>query len=322
MLPNIVATQYYDVLNSLSLRENDIVICIDESAKDMQKYNLTDDVDIDLTKAYNMRSDDPEWFLDIPIHTTPTANKAIADWIFENYLKIEIDKKDFSKKQEWWQKSSHELPENEILELEKYLKDIEPFDCGNNEKIGAIVMNCNPFTLGHKYLIDYARKSVDFLYIFVVEENRSVFQFEDRINLVRQGVKEWDNIKVVPSGKFILSYSTMPIYFEKEQKKEAVIDATADIEIFAKYIAPKLNISVRFAGTEPIDKVTLQYNMEMRRTLSEYDIEFIEIPRVELSGNVISASIVRKKIKDNKWDEVEKLVPKSTYEFLVYFFMQ
>ena len=34
--------------------------------------------------------------------------------------------------------------------------------------VGAIVMNCNPFTMGHRYLIETAASQVDRLYVFVL----------------------------------------------------------------------------------------------------------------------------------------------------------
>ncbi|MBQ9442198.1 MAG: [Selenomonadaceae bacterium] len=77
-------------------------------------------------------------------------------------------------------------------------------------------MNCNPFTLGHEYLIEYASKKVKKLYIFVVEEDKSEFKFADRFELVKRGVKKFSNVEVLPSGKFIISQQTFSGYFNKE----------------------------------------------------------------------------------------------------------
>jgi Citrate lyase ligase C-terminal domain. len=90
-----------------------------------------------------------------------------------------------------------------------------------------------------------------------------------------------------------------------------------DIGIFAEYIAPALNIKIRFAGEEPLDPITRQYNVEMKRTLTDYGMQFIEIPRKELSGEVISASRVRKLLKSGEFDEIRKLVPDVTYQYLL-----
>ena len=70
-------------------------------------------------------------------------------------------------------------------------------------------MNCNPFTLGHRYLIEQASEKVDHLYVFVVEEDKSFFPFSDRIGLVKKGTADLKNITVKPSGKynFIINFS-------------------------------------------------------------------------------------------------------------------
>lgn len=198
-------------------------------------------------------------------------------------------------------------------QLDEYLSSIGK----SKALIGAIVMNCNPFTLGHRYLIEYASSKCDRLYVFAVEEDLSFFPFEDRIELIRKGVSDLKNVTVLPSGKFIISRTTFPAYFEKEgSTDDTVIDASSDIEIFAKQIAPSLNITVRFAGEEPLDIVTRQYNSQMKIMLPKYGIDFEVIPRKEINGEVVSASRVRKLLKEKNFDEIEKIVPKTTLEYL------
>ena len=175
-------------------------------------------------------------------------------------------------------------------------------------------MNCNPFTYGHQYLIEYAASQVDWLYIFVVEENRSFFTFEDRLEMVKKGTAHLPNVIVVPSGRFVLSYETMPIYFEKAEKQEVEVDARLDLEIFARHIAPGLHITKRFVGEEPMDKVTNQYNEQMREIFERFDLELEVIPRKEMDGEVISASRVRAFMKDGRWEDVKALVPKTSFE--------
>ena len=132
-------------------------------------------------------------------------------------------------------------------------------------QIGALVMNCNPFTLGHQDLVEYAAARVAKLYLFVVEEDRSEFPFADRIELVRLGVKNFSNVEVLPGGKFIISQQTFSGYFNKASLQDVAVDSSEDVEIFAKEIAPTLGITIRFAGEEPTDNVTRQYNETMKK---------------------------------------------------------
>ncbi|MBR4904210.1 MAG: hypothetical protein IKZ53_06030 [Selenomonadaceae bacterium] len=177
-------------------------------------------------------------------------------------------------------------------------------------------MNCNPFTLGHQYLVEYAAAKVAKLYIFVVEEDRSEFPFADRIELVRQGVKHILNVEVLPSGKFIISQQTFSGYFNKAELQDVAVDSSEDVEIFAKEIAPTLGITIRFAGEEPKDNVTRQYNETMRRILPCYGIEFCEIPRKDFGDEPVSASSVREALKVGDFDKIKNLVPETTLNYL------
>ena len=197
-------------------------------------------------------------------------------------------------------------------ELVQYLQNIKTIA----PKIGSIVMNCNPFTLGHRYLIEESAKKVTSLIIFVVEEDKSFFPFEDRIELVRKGTQDLPNVTVVPSGGFIISQQTFGAYFEKELNKEQQIDPTNDVEIFASSIAPSLGITIRFAGEEPLDYITQQYNDTMARVLPRYNIDFEVIPRKESDGEVISASRVRTLLKEKDFEGISKIVPEKTLEYL------
>ena len=183
--------------------------------------------------------------------------------------------------------------------------------------VGCIVMNCNPFTLGHEYLVEYASSRVNKLYIFVVEEDRSQFKFADRFKLVQEGTKIFPNVEVIPSGQFIISQQTFSGYFNKESLQDVQVDSSEDVEIFAKEIAPTLGITVRFVGQEPEDTVTNQYNENMKRILPQHNIEVCEIPRREINGEVISAKRVRSALEANDFDKIKLLVPKTTYNFLV-----
>lgn len=183
-------------------------------------------------------------------------------------------------------------------------------------KIGAIVMNCNPFTLGHRYLIETAAKMVSHLYIFAVEEDKSIFPFKDRYELIKRGTEDLSNVSVLPSGKFIISSLTFSDYFNKANIQNNTIDASMDVELFAQEIAPELGINVRLGGEEPLDKITQQYNETMKKILPMYGIEFIEIPRKEYVGEVISASRVRKLLEKEEFDIIEKIVPVTTLNYL------
>ena len=201
-------------------------------------------------------------------------------------------------------------------DLNKFLNKLVHEKAKVTGAIGAIVINCNPFTLGHRYLIEQALLQCDFLYIFVVEEDKSYFSFNDRLSLIQQGVSDLQNVKILPSGKFILSAVTFKEYFTKDQQQDVVVDPTKDLELFGKHIAPTLNITKRFAGQEPTCPITSQYNNAMATVLPQLGIDFIVLERKAIEGKSISASYVRLLLKNNEWDKIEKLVPRSTFDYL------
>lgn len=182
---------------------------------------------------------------------------------------------------------------------------------------GAIVMNCNPFTLGHQALVEYAAQRCEVLHLFVVEEDRSAFPTDVRLGLVREGTAHLPNVRVHLSGRYIISLSTFPTYFLKRGEDAAALQSELDITLFAQRIAPELYITKRFAGQEPLDPVTNRYNQTMRQVLPQYGIEFCEIPRLCSRGDVISASRVRELLREKGvCEEVLSLVPETTGRYL------
>lgn len=184
-------------------------------------------------------------------------------------------------------------------------------------RIGGIVMHCNPMTLGHLFLIERALENVDFLYLFIVEEDRAEISFADRIWLVKETLKDDKRVKVVPSGRYMISYETLPLYFEKAKKQNESLDAAADLQIFCEKIAPELGITIRFVGEEPFDRITLQYNETMKKLLPLYGIRLMEIPRLEKGGRAISASRVRRYLEEGCLEGVKECVPQCVYEYFI-----
>ena len=183
-------------------------------------------------------------------------------------------------------------------------------------KIGCIVMNANPFTLGHEYLVQYAAARVHKLFIMVVSEDKSDFTFAERFEMVKRGTEQFPNVEVLPSGKFVISQKTFEGYFNKENLQDVQVDSSQDVEIFASEIAPALGINIRFVGEEPEDTVTKTYNENMKNILPRYEIDFCEIPRKVFDGEVISAKNVRAALKIGDFDKIKKLVPATTFDYL------
>lgn len=179
---------------------------------------------------------------------------------------------------------------------------------------GAVILNANPFTLGHRHLIEVAAGSCDTLHVFVVSEDASLVPFSVRKRLVVEGTADLDNVVVHDSGPYIISQATFPSYFLKDEAAVNEGHARLDIAIFCR-IAHALGISRRFVGEEPTSQVTGIYNQVMAQELPQAGIELTVVPRIGVDGKVVSASTVRRALQAGDLETVRELVPPTTYAY-------
>ena len=138
-----------------------------------------------------------------------------------------------------------------LPEYKKYLASLaRP---GRN---GAIVMNANPFTKGHRYLVEQAASLVDNLYVIVVREDRSRFPYVERKAMIEAGCTGLDNVVVCEGSDYAISAATFPTYFLKKLDDATDTQIALDLDLFVNHIAQPLGVTVRFAGSEPEDALT------------------------------------------------------------------
>lgn len=225
-----------------------------------------------------------------------------------------------------------------LPEYRKYLESLaRP---GRN---GAIVMNANPFTKGHRYLVEQAASQVDNLYVIVVKEDRSRFPYVERKAMIEAGCAGLDNVVVCEGSDYAISAATFPTYFLKKLDDATDTQIALDLDLFVNHIAQPLGVTVRFAGSEPEDALTRRYNELMAEILpgtsvavvrqahqpdselvkgsalrqARRPIDFIEIPRLEQNGNPISATSLRRALDKGNLKEAMEYIPKSTVPYLV-----
>lgn len=225
-----------------------------------------------------------------------------------------------------------------LPEYRKYLESLaRP---GRN---GAIVMNANPFTKGHRYLVEQAASLVDNLYVIVVKEDRSRFPYVERKAMIDAGCAGLDNVVVCEGSDYAISAATFPTYFLKKLDDATDTQIALDLDLFVNHIAKPLGVTVRFAGSEPEDALTRRYNELMAEILpgtsvavvrqdhqpdpelvkgsalrqARRPIDFVEIPRLEQNGNPISATSLRRALDKGNLKEAMEYIPKSTVPYLV-----
>ena len=202
--------------------------------------------------------------------------------------------------------------------LNDYLHEVQHKLPVEKEPLAAVVLNANPFTLGHRYLIQKAAAQSAHVAVFVVANDHSRFHYKDRLAMVRAGCSDLAHVTVCSGDAYMVSGATFPHYFLKQtdHNQLAGYQGELDATLFATRIAPRLHITQRFIGEEPLSPVTAAYNAALHATLPSYGIQVLEIPRCEQQGNVISASRVRALMDagDTAWEE---LVPATTSHYIL-----
>lgn len=214
---------------------------------------------------------------------------------------------------------------------------------------GVIIMNANPFTLGHKYLVERALEQVERLFLIPVKEDVSMFPYEERQEMIRGGCGE--RAIVLEGSDYQISAATFPTYFLKDLTDASETQMRLDLDLFSRHIAPALGVTVRFVGSEPSDPLTARYNALMKEILPTHGISVVEIPRLSLSGDrggenssvslrfapypgkglpeefstaaertssaAVSASDVRYALEEGSFQSAAALTPPTTWPYLV-----
>ena len=291
-------------------QEDDIHIVM----SDFSEYVLDELENLDF-KIYNMGEvfkGEHYYFLNHWSHLTPKGNKILADFVFRA-----LDFKS-SAKAEKLADLRLILPDNMFFlryhDVERYKEYLRYESQGITGKIGFIHMNASPMTNGHAHLIEYARQHSDFLYIFVIEENYNALPFQDRLNLVKEYVKNYDDVKVLSGEVFLGSRYTYSAYFNKECEFDTPPEE--EVKSFDTVIMPVLHVDIRFMGEEPNSLITRRLNDYYKAYMESIGKELVIIPRKKLDGKCISATDVREYAKAGDFSAVARLVPEHVVRYL------
>lgn len=205
------------------------------------------------------------------------------------------------------------LMENRRHGLEDYLASVKTAAPG---PVGCIVANGNPFTLGHLHLAEQAARECAAVYLFILSEDRGMFSSAQRLAMAKAACRDLPNVRVCPTGPYMVSAATFPSYFIKDKARAEDVYCEADLRLFGEKIAPALGITRRYAGTEPDCRVTARYNAQMKQILPAYGIDLIEIPRKTAQEHPVSASRVRALLQEGRAEEAAALLPAAVFEMI------
>lgn len=199
-----------------------------------------------------------------------------------------------------------------IGEYCKYLSDLR-----RPGKNGMIVMNANPFTLGHLALVEYGASLVHTLYVIVVREDCSHFSYRARMAMIKAGTRHLRNVVVCEGSDYAISATTFPTYFLKQLSDASDTQIMLDLDICCRHLAPALGATMRIVGSEPTDALTARYVELMQSKLPLHGIEVTVLDRVTQEGAVVSASSVRKCLQEGDFRNASRMVPETTVPYLL-----
>ena len=231
-----------------------------------------------------------------------------------------------------------EAPKAILMENGRGLEDYCRYLRGHRAD-GVIVMNANPFTLGHRFLVEQAdfstrpsglgrndnvsvissgarRAESRNLAVIPVKEDASRFPYGERLEMIRRGCDGLS--KVLDGSDYQISSATFPTYFLKDLSEASETQMRLDLDLFGRHIAPALGATVRFVGSEPADPMTARYNALMKEILPSYGVRVVEIKRLKSSnGRFVTASRVRERLDKGHFSAAKALTPTSTWPYLM-----
>ena len=205
------------------------------------------------------------------------------------------------------------LMENRRGGLEQHISGLKR---AQGTPVGCIVANCDPFTMGHRYLIETAARECAFVHVFILSEDRGMFSAGERLEMARRGTADMPNVLISPTGPYMVSSSTFPTYFMKDKAQSSEIHCELDVRLFGERIAPALAITRRYVGKEPFCAVTAQYNRMLKAMLPQYGVEVIELERFAVLGEAVSASRVRSLIREKSFESLKAVLPESSLKLI------
>lgn len=315
-----------DLLNDLlymmstDYSKGDIVIWL--SGFSQEEIQLFHQLGITIIDGTSCLSGYHDWFFNIPFHCNALANQILANQIFSAISK---DLNGLNQTYIGNFINTNKIPlhyDPECIvnskEMSDFIDELRPFAITDYKykQIGCIVMNANPCTNGHLWLIKEALKNIDFLFVFLIQESKNSFDYMDREYMLKENLKNMDNVCLLPSGNVLATEISFPEYFNRNDCPEH-IKPTLDNIIFGKCVAPVLNIKHRFLGSETNDKITKMFNQECLEILPKFGIKVHILSRLENNGIPISSKTVRSLLKTRNYKEIAKLVPFATYRRLL-----
>ncbi len=211
-----------------------------------------------------------------------------------------------------------------IKGLEEWEKSLAAAIEGKNVD-ACIVMNANPLTVGHRYLVELASRRSSGLLVLVIQgspesggkgnhENTGIkFPFQVRLEMARTCLSEIPGVVVLPSGPYIISRDDYPKHFLSDEMGPASAHAVLDSMVFC-HVLNSLGIDKAFAGDEPRDELSEIHLNALRIECRDRGIALKVAERKRLGERYISSALARQAMADKDMEMLRAIVPKSVID--------
>ncbi len=248
-----------------------------------------------------------EWILNTPIHVNHHVMKLYADELFAL-----IEEKFGAFSGETAPVTQHVDLVDKVF-IKKYFSGV---DLEKKRTAAMCVFNANPFTDGHRYLIETAARETDHVYLLILKENPSLFSYEERFTMAVEALRDLENVTVVPTGVFIGGgNSNFQEYFVKVVSPDTAERCRVRVSKDAA-LAKALHATHRYFGEEPVDPVTVEFNRASDEILPRYGVQPVIVPRKTQNGEIITGSLVRA-LAAERSERLRDLVPASTADIML-----
>jgi [citrate (pro-3S)-lyase] ligase len=139
------------------------------------------------------------------------------------------------------------LMENSSERLARFCRQLAMYR-QPGKTIGAIVMNANPFTLGHRYLIEQAAARCDWLHLFVVKEDASQFRYTDRWALIEQGLSASRTSRCILDLPILFRERPSPATSLKKRGRWTIATARSIFSCFANIWRPRWALPIALSA--------------------------------------------------------------------------
>ena len=296
MLSRIISTKY---------RKGDVVVTIKEElrvqADDVTTLNLWDILEKHQTPV--------EWLMDNPLHVNHHVTKMYADELF-SLISQKIKGTDVGDLPVAYRV---DIIDRFFVKYYFYGVDLEKYKTAS-----FCVFNANPFTKGHRYLIETAAKATEHVYLLILKDNPSIFSFGERYTMAVDSLRDLENVTVIPSGLFIGAPgrgSRLAEYFVKVANSGTAERCRERVRTDAA-VASSLHATHVFRGEEPTDPVTVEINRASIEILPKYGIQPVIVPRKTHNGVIITGSLVRK-LAEERDEKLREYVPAPTADVML-----